>query len=112
MVRRRMVTFEELPELLTVEEAARFLRIGRGLAYALAQRYLASDGAYGLPVLQFGRRLLVPKRQLGRLLDGEIQLEAPTPAVTPSVASRPSRPRTPSSRASSQLALLPPDPRP
>ena len=106
------MTFEELPDLLTVEEAARFLRISRGLAYALANRFVASRGAYGLPVIQLGRRLLVPKRQLGRLLDGEIHLDAQPPAVTPSLPSRPSRPRPPSSRATSQLALLPPDPRP
>jgi hypothetical protein len=33
---------DEMPDLLTVEEAARWLRIGRGLAYTLARRWLAT----------------------------------------------------------------------
>jgi len=33
-------SLEDLPAMLTVEEAARVLRIGRSLAYQLATRYL------------------------------------------------------------------------
>ncbi len=44
----------------TVEEAAQILRIGRSLAYALARRYLATDGREGLPVLRVGSCLRVP----------------------------------------------------
>lgn len=58
----------ELPEVLTVEEAASALRIGRRLAYELAARYLATGGAEGLPVVRLGRCLRVPRVKLERLL--------------------------------------------
>ncbi len=40
------------PQTLTVEEAARVLRIGRTAAYALAREWRATNGASGLPVPQ------------------------------------------------------------
>lgn len=40
-------TNRSAPDLLTVEEAARVLRIGRTKAYELARLYLVSDGAEG-----------------------------------------------------------------
>jgi len=62
------------PEVLTVEEAAAILRIGRSSAYALARRYRATGGREGLPVIELGRHLRVPRNGLRRLLDGEIDL--------------------------------------
>jgi excisionase family DNA binding protein len=56
------------PEVLTVEEAAEVLRIGRGAAYALARRWRATGGREGLPVIELGRTLRVPRRELDRLL--------------------------------------------
>jgi excisionase family DNA binding protein len=47
---------------LTVEQAAQLLGISRGLAYALAR-------CGKLPVVRLGRRLLVPRRALERMLD-------------------------------------------
>ena len=46
------------PELLTVEEASKVMRIGRQLAYDLANDYLASGGTQGLPVIRFGVKCL------------------------------------------------------
>jgi excisionase family DNA binding protein len=58
----------ELPEVLTIDEAARLLRIGRNSAYALAREWLASGGAHGLPVVKLGRSLRVPRAALQRML--------------------------------------------
>jgi len=50
--------------VLTVDEAAVYLRISRGLAFAAVR-----DGT--LPSVRIGRRILVPRRQLEALLAGE-----------------------------------------
>jgi hypothetical protein len=47
--------------LLTVEEAAGVLRIGRSLAYQLAREYDATGGMSGLPVIRLGGCLRVPR---------------------------------------------------
>jgi len=71
--------------LLTIEEAARMLRIGRSLAYQLAQEYEASGGVSGLPVIRVGGCLRVPRWALlelaltgrvVRLCDAELPAEA------------------------------------
>ena len=57
------------PELLTVEEASKVMRIGRQLAYDLANDYLASGGTQGLPVIRFGVKCLrVPRWALLELV--------------------------------------------
>jgi excisionase family DNA binding protein len=73
------VLLADLPDVLTIEEAAAVLRIGRGAAYQLAHRFLWSGGVEGLPVFQLGRRLRVPKAALERLMNaapraGELQV--------------------------------------
>ncbi len=47
--------------LLTVEEAAGVLRIGRSLAYQLAREYDVTGGVSGLPVIRLGACLRVPR---------------------------------------------------
>ncbi len=47
----------DLPDVLTVDEAARLLRISRGLAFAAARR---GD----IPTIRIGRRILVPTAAL------------------------------------------------
>ena len=72
--------------VLTVEEAASVLRIGRSLAYQLAQEYDASGGVSGLPVVRFGGCLRVPRWALlelahcgrvVRLCDAAVPTEQP-----------------------------------
>jgi excisionase family DNA binding protein len=60
----------EYPDLLTVEEAADYLRISRALGYKLARQYRITDGEAGLPVVQFGRCLRVPRDELALLVRG------------------------------------------
>ncbi|HEV2545919.1 MAG TPA: helix-turn-helix domain-containing protein [Stellaceae bacterium] len=64
---------------ITVEQAAEILGISRGSAYALA-----NSGE--LPVIRMGRRLLVPKAALYRLL-GMGAGEAPAKEEDPARAS-------------------------
>lgn len=51
---------------ITVSEAARLLGISRNLAYQLA-----AQGGLPVPVLRLGRRLVVPRVAVERLLAGE-----------------------------------------
>lgn len=62
---------DDLPEVLTVEEAAAVLRIGRSAAYELARQWRASNGRHGLPVVSLGRSLRVPRSAIRRLLEAE-----------------------------------------
>ncbi len=66
-------SLDELPEVLTIEEAAKVLRIGRGAAYALARKYLATGGREGLPVVPLGRSRRVPRAGLLRLLEVDVE---------------------------------------
>jgi hypothetical protein len=50
-------TFTEAGEshpLLTIDEAARVLRVGRSRAYSMAHEYMNSGGTAGMPVITFG----------------------------------------------------------
>lgn len=100
---------EQLPSLLTVEEAARVLRIGRTKAYDMAREWRATDGRSGLPVIDFGNVLRVPRRQLEAMLGGSVgpvdvagegsgvvpaSLGESSPAPTPTSASAASPPLT------------------
>jgi Helix-turn-helix domain len=67
--RKVEMDFEELPDMLTVEEMAKAFRLGRSQAYELTKRYRLTGGKEGIPVLQLGRRLRVPKAALRKLLD-------------------------------------------
>jgi hypothetical protein len=60
---------DALPAVLSVEEAAALLRIGRTAAYALTRVWRSTSGREGLPVVQLGHSLRVPRAALIRLLD-------------------------------------------
>jgi excisionase family DNA binding protein len=53
------------PRTYSIPEVARLLGLGRSAAYAAAER-----GDLPVPVLRIGRRLVVPRAPLDRLLDG------------------------------------------
>lgn len=68
-----------LPDLLTVEEAAALLRIGRNQAYDLTRQWRTTNGQSGLPVVEFGPHTLrVPRHALEQLVGAE--LTGPLPA--------------------------------
>lgn len=52
----------DLPDVLTVAETAKFLRLGRNSVYDAVRRQ-------ELPSVRIGRRLLIPKPALQRFLD-------------------------------------------
>ncbi len=98
-----------LPLMLTVEDAARVLRIGRSHAYNLTKVYFASGGTNGLPALRLGDLLRVPKSALHELVTtGRVAQLIParandaTPGAT--AARNTSRPAGRADR--SQLSLL------
>ena len=114
----------QLPDLLTVEEAARLIRVGRTKAYAMAQEWRATGGRSGLPVVDFGHVLRVPRRALEQLIGAELTgplqseppalsgcTEPPTPSpVIPLTVAPDPAPRRRRSRRPAQPALFDPPP--
>ena len=64
---------------MTVEEAARILRIGRTTAYKEVRRYLATGGREGIPVIVVGGLLRVPRVLLEAMIGGPVHLPPPPP---------------------------------
>lgn len=101
---------DEIPVLLTVEEAGALLRIGRTKAYAMAREWRETDGRSGLPVVDLGHVLRVPRRALEDLIgaeltgvDGAFRLqgaeEEEPPAETPKTPIAESSEATPNARS-------------
>ena len=62
---------DELPDVLTIPEAARVLRVSTGVAYGMARRYRATQGREGLPVFIAGARMMrIAKPDLVRYMTG------------------------------------------
>ena len=62
------VDSDDTIEVLTIEEAAAILRISRNAAYAAARQWRATGGKTGIPCIEIGRTLRVPRADLDRLL--------------------------------------------
>jgi hypothetical protein len=98
-----------LPDLLTVEEAARVLRIGRTKAYAMAAEWRRTHGKSGLPVVDFGDALRVPRCQLETIVGGPITSLGP-PEITTAVAPATEVPPAASGTASGVTTATEPEP--
>jgi excisionase family DNA binding protein len=59
-----LMTFDDAPEMLRVEEVARLLRISRSSAYEAVAAFQVSGGDDGIPSMRIGRSLRVPKAVL------------------------------------------------
>lgn len=68
--------FGDVRNFLTVDEAARVLRIGRTAAYEATRRFRATDGAEGIPVYKVGGTLRVPRHKLEEIAGGPIEIPA------------------------------------
>jgi hypothetical protein len=107
----------ELPDLLTVEEAADILRLGRTKAYAMARQWRVTGGQAGLPVLDFGNVLRVPRHALERLIGAELSAPVSAQDSEPEQLDTDRQPtsrrrlgRRPKSKPASQLDLFDPSP--
>ena len=93
-------------DVLTVEQAARVLGIGRQTAYAQCRLFLATDSREGIPCHRIGRLILVYRAELEAWLGFAIvwppedvepaQAPAPASGTSPSTSTRsraPSRTR-------------------
>ncbi len=76
-----------VPDLLTVEEAARVMRIGRTKAYALAREWRTSNGRSGLPVVDLGHVLRVPREQLEQVIGTALNGPVPDAVIVPPATS-------------------------
>jgi hypothetical protein len=78
--------------VLTVKEAGALWGLGRSKSYDEARRYLATDGAEGLPAGRFGRTIRCPTaavlRQLGLLQNETAGPEEPAAVVPLNAAAR------------------------
>ena len=101
--------WDALPMMLTVNDAARVLRIGRSKAYEMTTLYASSGGTQGLPCLRLGDLLRIPKFALHEFVTtGHIvQLVAqPDARATANATTRPKAARTSRANDRAQLSLL------
>jgi excisionase family DNA binding protein len=106
--RIRRPTTDTAPDLLTLEEAARVLRVGRTTAYADVRRWFATGGADGLPAVRVRRQVRVPRRELEDRIGGPITWPIPDEPAAATTTAAPvtaidTRPR-PSRRRRSRSA--------
>lgn len=73
----------DLPDFLTVEEAARVLRIGRTAAYEQTKRFEETEGQEGIPVIRVGRLMRVPRAALEQWSGGPLSASLREPVSQP-----------------------------
>ena len=101
--------WDSLPIMLTIDEAATVLRIGRSKAYEMAATYTSSGGTQGLPCLRLGDLLRVPKFALREYVTtGRIVQLIPQPDAnaSPDATVTPKSARKPLATDRAQLSLL------
>ena len=72
-----MRNLEDLPLVLTIEEAAEILRISRWAAYEQARIWRESGGRHGLAVLTLGRCLRVSRATIEEMLRPAAAVDPP-----------------------------------
>ena len=65
----RYGVWEDLPLLLTVDQAAAVLQLGRSKAYELTVEWEYTSGRSGLPCVRMGTLKRVPRHALRRYID-------------------------------------------
>jgi hypothetical protein len=69
----RSRTLDELPDVLTIHEAADFMPVSLGVAYEMARRFRATNGREGLPVFMACERMMrVSKLELAKYVAGRL----------------------------------------
>jgi excisionase family DNA binding protein len=61
-------SLDDLPLMLTIDEAAHVLRVSRTTAYKLVNLHRRTNGALGLPHVRLGSRLLVRRVDLADIV--------------------------------------------
>ncbi|MFN8023909.1 MAG: helix-turn-helix domain-containing protein [Acidimicrobiales bacterium] len=61
-----------VPDFLNVREASKVLRLSRNRTYELANLYIESGGASGLPAFRFGRPIRIPRLALEAYIGGPL----------------------------------------
>lgn len=66
------MTLDDLPDFLTIAQAAAVLQLGRSTTYALTVEWERTGGRSGLPFVWFGRQKRIPKAALIRFAEQAI----------------------------------------
>ena len=93
----------EQRDFLTAAEVMAHLRMGRTFVYQEARRYLATDGASGIPCRKFGRLLRFPASELHVYATTRPSTtRTPPPSTTPRSTPSTNRVKRPTRRRASR----------
>ena len=93
----------EVPELLTIDEAARVMGVSRNTAYKRARQFRATNGTEGLEVVDAAGQMRVPRRRLEEKLRITIDHIPPPEVRKAQRAPEPEREASASARAGDAL---------